>query len=98
MGPSECHYRMSTGSNKQRGFRSRIGQSQLVRLFPIAATGVLAISTAIGADLSQAVVKEKVNIVTLAPNLSEQPRPAPQGAIIRDENVVRTGTESRAEL
>lgn len=89
---------MSTGSNKQRGFSGRIGQSQLAWIFSIAATGVLATTAAIGADLSQAVVKEKVNIVTLAPNLNEQPHPAPQGAIIRDENVVRTGTESRAEL
>ena len=51
-----------------------------------------------GADLSQAVVRQKVNVVTLAPNLTGEARPAAQGAVIQDENVVRTGTESRAEL
>jgi hypothetical protein len=51
-----------------------------------------------GADLSQAVVRQKVNVVTLAPNLTGEARPAAQGAVIHDENVVRTGTESRAEL
>jgi hypothetical protein len=75
-----------------------IGHSQIAQLFIVGITGVFAMSTAVGADLSQAVVKEKVNIVTLAPNLNEEPHPAPQGAVIRDENVVRTGTESRAEL
>src|SRR5437868_12361143 len=48
------------------------------------------------ANLSQAVVRQKVNIVTLAPNLTAEPRPASQGAIVHNENVVRTGTESRA--
>ncbi|HMC27801.1 MAG TPA: FecR domain-containing protein, partial [Verrucomicrobiae bacterium] len=50
------------------------------------------------ADLSQAVVRQKVNVVTLAPNLTAEARPAAQGAVVRNENVVRTGTESRAEL
>ena len=52
----------------------------------------------LAADLSQAVVRQKVNVVTLAPNLTAEPRPASQGAVVRNENVVRTGTESRAEL
>jgi hypothetical protein len=56
------------------------------------------VSFASGADLSQAVVRQKVNVVTVAPNLSAQSQPAAQGAVIHDENVVRTGTESRAEL
>ena len=61
--------------------------------------GILgAASVALGADLSQAVVRQKVNVVTLAPNLTAEARPAAQGAVIHDENVVRTGTESRAEL
>jgi FecR protein len=51
-----------------------------------------------GADLSQAVVRQKVNVVTLAPNLTSAAHPASEGAVIHDENVVRTGTESRAEL
>jgi hypothetical protein len=53
---------------------------------------------AFGADLSQAVVREKVNVVTLAASMGAAPRPAPQGAVVQNENVVRTGTESRAEL
>src|SRR5438874_7535305 len=89
---------MSIGSGKQRGFHSRIGRSHIAQLLLTVVTCILATAIAVGADLSQAVVREKGNIVTLAPNLNEQPRPAPQGAVIRDENVVRTGTESRAEL
>lgn len=50
------------------------------------------------ADLSQATVRQKFNVVTLAPNLSAPARPVAQGTVVRDENVVRTGTESRAEL
>lgn len=50
------------------------------------------------ADLSQAVVRQKVNVVTVAPTIAAQARPASQGEVVRDENVVRTGTESRAEL
>ena len=61
-------------------------------------TSFLVASVASGADLSQAVVRQKINVVTLAPNLAGQARPAAQGAVIHDENVVRTGTESRAEL
>jgi hypothetical protein len=61
-------------------------------------TTFLVAGMASGADLSQAVVRQKVNVVTLAPNLTGEARPAGQGAVIHDENVVRTGTESRAEL
>lgn len=50
------------------------------------------------ADLSQAKVRQKFNVVTLAPNLSASARPVAQGAVVENENVVRTGTESRAEL
>jgi hypothetical protein len=57
-----------------------------------------AASFASGADLSQAVVRQKVNVVTVAPNLSSEVHPAAQGAVIHDQNVVRTGVESRAEL
>lgn len=53
---------------------------------------------AISADLSQAVVRQKVNVVTVAPSINASAQPVAQGAIVRDENVVRTGTESRAEL
>ena len=50
------------------------------------------------ADLSQAVVRQKVNIVTVAPRLGAKAEPAVQGAILYDENVVQTGTASKAEL
>ncbi|HEY3602261.1 MAG TPA: FecR domain-containing protein, partial [Chthoniobacterales bacterium] len=50
------------------------------------------------ADLSQATVRQKVNVVTLAPHLNAAPHPVSQGAVVRDDNVVRTGNESRAEL
>ena len=44
--------------------------------FSLVLTGLLAtVSMSWGADLSQAVVREKVNIVTLAPNLQAQARP-----------------------
>jgi hypothetical protein len=59
---------------------------------------ICAFSIASGADLSQAVVRQKVNVVTVAPNLTAAVQPAAQGAVIHDENVVRTGVESRAEL
>ena len=51
-----------------------------------------------GADLSQAVVRQKINVVTVAPNLSAPAEPAAQGAVINDQNVVRTGPASKAEL
>ena len=50
------------------------------------------------ADLSQAKVRQKFNVVTLAPNLGASAHPVAQGALVEDSNVVRTGTESRAEL
>jgi hypothetical protein len=50
------------------------------------------------ADLSQAVVRKKLNIVTVAPNLGAQAQPAAQGTVVYDKNVVQTGTASQAEL
>lgn len=61
-------------------------------------SGLCVISFASGADLSQAVVQEKVNVVTLAQSLTSEAHSAGQGAVIHDKNVVRTGTESRASL
>ena len=58
----------------------------------------LTASVCSAADLSQAVVRQKVNIVTVAPNVGAQAHPATQGTVVRDENIVRTGSESRAEL
>src|SRR4029077_10890699 len=78
---------------------SPIHLSRQRALSPFVITSILcAASLAWGADLSQAVVRQKVNVVTLAPNLTGEARPAAQGAVVHDENVVRTGTESRAEL
>jgi hypothetical protein len=56
------------------------------------------VGAAQAADLSQAKVRQKFNVVTLAPNLQASAHPVAQGAVVRDDNVVRTGTESRAEL
>lgn len=68
-------------------------------LFFVAMISILcAAGVASGADLSRAVVRQKVNVVTLAPNLTSEARPAGQGAVVHDDNVIRTGTESRAEL
>jgi hypothetical protein len=50
------------------------------------------------ANLAQAVVRQKVNVVTVAPSLNAAARPAATGAVVQDQNVVRTGNESRAEL
>ena len=61
-------------------------------------SSLCAASFASAADLSQAVVREKYNVVTVAPNLGSQGEPAAQGAVIQDGNVVRTGTASRAAL
>ena len=77
-----------------------VSRSSCLRSLTTLAAALFIALTRIGsaADLSQAVVRQKVNVVTLAPNLTAEARPASQGAIVRNENVVRTGTESRAEL
>jgi hypothetical protein len=74
-------------------FRTRLRELALVAM-----TSVLAAGVASGADLSQAVVRQKINVVTVAPNLSAPAEPAAQGAVVNDGNVVRTGTASKAEL
>lgn len=76
-----------------------ISRSRLRKLSLTAITSFLcAASLVSGADLSQAVVRQKKNVVTVAPNLTAQAEPAAQGAIIYDQNVVRTGPNSLAEL
>src|SRR5438067_12982981 len=77
-----------------------VSRGNSLRRLTILAAALFIALTRIGsaADLSQAVVRQKVNVVTLAPNLTAEARPAAQGAVVRNENVVRTGTESRAEL
>jgi hypothetical protein len=73
--------------------RSRLREFSLLAIASLSAAGVVS-----GADLSQAVVRQKINVVTVAPNLSAQPEPAAQGAVVNDGNVVRTGPASKAEL
>jgi len=75
---------------QSRKFTSRFAIS--VAAFLIGLAGARA------ADLSQAVVRQKFNVVTLAPTLTAAPQAIAQGAVVHDQNVVRTGTESRAEL
>src|SRR5438270_12053030 len=90
---------MSTSNRQEAAFCSLILRSRQREVSLVAIAGILcAAGVALGADLSQAVVRQKVNVVTLAPNLTAEARPAAQGAVVRNENVVRTGTESRAEL
>jgi hypothetical protein len=61
-------------------------------------TFILGMGAVSAADLSQAVVRQKVNVVTIAPTLNAEAHPASTGAIVQEANVVRTGSESRAEL
>jgi len=83
----------------RKAFFAPISRSRRRGLFLIAMVASCCMAGLVsGADLSQAVVRQKVNVVTLAPSLSAEARPAAQGTVIHDENVVRTGTESRAEL
>lgn len=64
----------------------------------VAIAGLSMLRAVSAADLTQAVVKQKVNVVTLAPSVAAPAQPVALGAVVRDQNVVRTGTESRAEL
>lgn len=90
---------MYTWTCRKAASGSPIPRSRHRGLFLVAMISIFcAAGLASGADLSQAVVRQKVNVVTLAPNLSGEARPVAQGAVIHDENVVRTGTESRVEL
>ena len=64
----------------------------------VASAFVIGLNGARAADLSQAVVRQKIHTVTIAPTITAAPQPVAQGAVVHDQNVVRTGTESRAEL
>ena len=50
------------------------------------------------ANLSKAVITQKVNKVTLAESATAAPQPVGAGAVVKDDNIVRTGVQSRAEL
>jgi hypothetical protein len=76
-----------------------VSRARLRVLSLVALTSFLcAVGTASGADLSQAVVQKKVNVVTIAPSLTGEPQPAAAGTTILPDNVVRTGTASGAIL
>src|SRR3954468_788957 len=69
-------------------FFRKLGRSVRGSLPAFVAGLMLSISVASAADLSQAVVRQKVNVVTIASNLSAEARPASTGSLVRDENVV----------
>ena len=50
------------------------------------------------ANLSKAVITQKVNKVTLAESATAAPQAVGAGAVVKDDNIVRTGAQSRAEL
>ena len=76
-----------------------ISRARLRVLLLVVMTSFLcAAGMALGADLSQAVVQKKINVVTIAPSLAAEPRPAGEGTVILPDSVVRTGTASRALL
>ena len=95
----ECHLGMIAWTVRKIVSRHRRSRRCCRTSTFLALAGFLGFGgTVWGADLPEAVVRQKVNVVTLAPNLTAEARPAAEGTVIRDENVVRTGTDSRAEL
>lgn len=94
-----CHRNMTTSTWEKPAFLRSVPSTNCRSLSVVFAAIIVCLaSVCSAADLSQAVVREKVNVVTLAPSLNAEAHPAPQGTVVREENVVRTGTESRAEL
>lgn len=90
---------MFTRTCQKAALSSPISRSRDWGLLVVAMTSFLgAAGLADGADLSQAVVRQKMNIVTVAPALGAEAQPAAQGTVIYDKNVVQTGTASKAEL
>lgn len=87
---SPCNRRMSSTKARPR----RVGgKTHWISLLLWLAASIVS-----AADLSQAVVRQKVNVVTIAPSITAAARAAAAGSVVLDDNVVRTGTESRAEL
>lgn len=93
-----CYDFMFTWTCQKAAPCGPLSRAPVRELFLVALTSFLAAGLASGADLSQAVVRQKINVVTVAPNLSAPAEPAAQGAVVNDGNVVRTGTASKAEL
>ena len=97
----ECDDCMLAPSSRKVAFCGLFSRSCLRGLFLVfvaMASFLCAAGVASGADLSQAVVRKKQNIVTVAPALGAQAQPAAPGTIVYDKNVVQTGTASQAEL
>src|SRR5450432_3113270 len=90
---------MFTRTCQKAASRGPISRSRHRALSLLAMTSILCpAGLASAADLSQAVVRRKENVVTVAASLSAQAQPVAPGAVINDGNVVRTGTASKAEL
>ena len=94
-----CHQGMIIRTRQKAASRGPISPARLRVLSLVAMTSFLcAAGLASGADLSQAVVQKKVNVVTVAPGLAGEAQPAAAGTVIQPDNVVRTGTASAAIL
>jgi hypothetical protein len=95
----ECHLGMIIWTRQKAVPRGSISRARLRVLSLVALPSFLcAAGMASGADLSQAVVQKKVNVVTVAPSLAGEPQSAAAGTVILPDNVVRTGTASGAIL
>jgi hypothetical protein len=94
-----CHQGMIIRTRQKVASRGPISRARLRALSLVALTSFLCgAGLASGADLSQATVQKKINVVTIAPSLSGEPQPAGTGTVILPDNVVRTGTASGAIL
>jgi hypothetical protein len=101
MAAKECDDGMLAPSSRKAAFGGLFSRSCLPGLFLLfvsTASFLCAAGLASGADLSQAVVRKKLNNVTVAPSLGAQAQPAAAGTIVYDKNVVQTGTASQAEI
>jgi hypothetical protein len=85
----ECNSPMKTPSLSVQYYRLTLA---------LACASTACVTSVSAADLAQAVVRQKVNVVTVAPSLSAAARAAATGSVVQNQNVVRTGNESRAEL
>ena len=94
-----CHQGMIIPTRQKAASRGPISRARPRVLSLVAMASFLcATGLAPGADLSQAVVQKKVNVVTIAPGPTGEAQPAAAGTVIQPDNVVRTGTASGAIL
>ena len=98
--PGEGCHRGMIIRTRQKAAPCALISRALLRVLPLVAmtSFLCATGVALGADLSQATVQKKVNVVTIAPSLAGEPKPAGEGTVILPDSVVRTGTASRALL